>query len=80
MQGQLVAAPEPQPATITGTVTDLNGGVIPGATLTAVGAPVDGRHEVTADGLGFFSLSELPPSRSQEFILRRFTTKAKNPN
>ena len=64
MHGQLIAAPEPQPATITGTVTDVNGGVIPGATVTAVGATVDERHEVTADGSGFFSLSELPASSS----------------
>ena len=61
MHGELVVS-EPQPATITGTVTDLNGGAIPGATITAVGASVDKRHEVIADGSGVLSLSELAPS------------------
>lgn len=64
MHGQLVSAPQPQAGTITGTVMDANGGVIPGATVVAVSAPVDERHEVIADGAGFFSLSELHPSSS----------------
>jgi carboxypeptidase family protein len=70
MHGQLISAPEPQSTTITGTVTDANGGVIPGATVTAVGTLADERHEVIADGAGFFSLSGLRPSRSFRLAAR----------
>ena len=70
MHGQLISAPEPQSATITGKVTDANGGVIPGATVTAVGTLADERHEVIADGAGFFSLSGLHPSSSFRLAVR----------
>ena len=51
---QLVSAPEPQAATIVGTAFDLNGGIIPGATVVLEGAGADNRQTVVADDSGSF--------------------------
>ncbi len=56
-----VTAPAPQPAGITGTVTDGNGGVIPGAqvVLSAPGAVQP--RTVVANGTGGFKFEDLQP-------------------
>lgn len=58
---QQISAPEPQTATIIGTVIDLNGDPVPGATV-ALRAPSfpDQRH-VAANDNGFFQLDHLRP-------------------
>jgi hypothetical protein len=60
--GQEISAPTPQPAGIIGTVTDFQGGVIPGAAVVLDGpAPAD-HATVAADGNGFFTFRNLRPA------------------
>jgi hypothetical protein len=56
---QQISAPAPQPATIIGTVLDVNGGVVPGAkvVLNAVGA--DDPETVVASDNGFFQFANV---------------------
>jgi Carboxypeptidase regulatory-like domain len=62
--GQLISAPEPQAAGVTGTVTDVEGGAIPGATISVDGPSPGDHHKATADGDGYFTLIGLHPSVS----------------
>jgi hypothetical protein len=56
---QLVSAPEPQTGVIAGTVVDVDGGIIPGATVALTGpSAADSRNVVTGDN-GFFRLEDL---------------------
>ncbi|HYH85887.1 MAG TPA: carboxypeptidase-like regulatory domain-containing protein, partial [Pyrinomonadaceae bacterium] len=48
-------------ATISGTVSDQNGAVVPGATVTATLAATGAARTVVTDGEGRFRLVELPP-------------------
>jgi hypothetical protein len=57
---QLISAPLPQPGAITGTVEDLNGGIIAGATVAIEDTGPDGNHGVITDSAGFFSLPDVP--------------------
>jgi Carboxypeptidase regulatory-like domain len=58
---QQVSAPSPQPASIIGTVTDVQNDSVPGATVALTGpAPADS-HTVTADDNGFFAFRDLHP-------------------
>lgn len=58
---QHVSAPDPQPATITGTVLDVNGGVVPGATVVLNGSEPDERRSTTTGDNGFFQLVNVRP-------------------
>ena len=58
--GEEPPAPDPQPAHIAGTVTDMNGGVIPGAEVVAL-TPTQDPHSALADGSGFFQIDNLTP-------------------
>jgi len=61
---QQVSAPEPQAGIITGSVTDADGGTIPGATVVADGpAPTDHRSAVANDS-GYFVLNGIRPAVS----------------
>lgn len=61
---QQVSAPTPQPASIIGTVTDVQNDAVPGATVELTGpAPAD-NHTVTADDNGFFAFRDLRPGVS----------------
>jgi hypothetical protein len=60
--GQLISAPEPQSAIVTGTVTDADGGVIPAATVTADAPTPDARRTAVATGEGLFTLRDLHPN------------------
>lgn len=61
-RAQQVSAPEPQPATIDGTVTDADVGAVPGAIVTADG-PTPADHRITkTTGDGSFSLGGLRPA------------------
>ncbi len=54
-------APEPSTANIIGTVTDVNNGTIPGATVALVGPVPDDRHTVVANDQGYFEFHDLKP-------------------
>jgi hypothetical protein len=61
-----VAAPEPQPASMSGTVEDVNGDIIPGAIVVVDGPTRDERRTVISDdngGFAFFSLKPATPFR-----------------
>jgi len=60
---QIVSAPEPQPGSIIGTVTDLDEDAIPGATVTLSGDGSDSPSAVTNQD-GFFVLKNVRPSVS----------------
>jgi hypothetical protein len=58
---QRISAPEPQTGTIIGTVTDVNDGTVPGATVALEGPSLaDPQHVKTSDD-GFFKLDHLSP-------------------
>ena len=57
--GQQVAAPAPQPASIIGTVTDIQKDAVPGASVTLTGpAPSDAQSTISND-YGFFAFHNL---------------------
>jgi hypothetical protein len=57
--GQQVDAPEPQPGIISGTVVDVNDGIVPGATV-ALDGPIPAEHRVaTTNDNGFFELHDV---------------------
>jgi hypothetical protein len=58
---QEVTAPEPQPAIIVGTVTDVTGAVVPGATVDLIGSSSEELLVTTADGNGFFQFPAVSP-------------------
>lgn len=58
MCGQTVAASNPRPAHIEGTVTDTNGDIIPGATVT-IEAGSESPQSVMADDNGFFAIDNV---------------------
>jgi hypothetical protein len=68
LSAQTISAPSPQTGTITGTVEDLNGGLIPGATVTIEGTSPDAHHSITTNGEGVFSLSDVPSAISLKLI------------
>jgi hypothetical protein len=57
--GQQVDAPEPQKGIILGTAIDVNGGVIPGATVVLVAVATEDQRIVTANDIGFFEFTDL---------------------
>lgn len=75
--GELVEAPQPQgslqpvenvappagssPGDITGTVVDINGDLVPGASIVLQGGGTDGRRALSAGDNGFFELAGLRP-------------------
>jgi hypothetical protein len=60
--GQQVPAPQPQPASVTGTVVDVQRSVIPAAAVVLSGpAPAD-RSAIASDGSGFFVFKNLRPA------------------
>jgi hypothetical protein len=65
----MISAPSPQSGTITGTVEDLNDGLIPGATVTIQKMTPDGGRGVTADGEGSFSLSNVPSAVALHLVV-----------
>ena len=56
---QQVAAPDPQPGAIVGTVTDIRGDIVPNATVVLDGASGDHRT-LTANDNGFFLANNVP--------------------
>jgi Carboxypeptidase regulatory-like domain len=60
---QQIDAPQPEPGRISGTVTDVNGDVIPGADVTLEG-PAPEHTRVLANDNGFFVFDNLKPGAS----------------
>jgi hypothetical protein len=62
--GQQIVAPEPQPASISGTVTDIEDAAIPGATVKVDGAAPSEQRTLKTDETGSFELKDLAPAVS----------------
>jgi hypothetical protein len=62
--GQQFAAPEPQPGSINGTVTDVDDDVVPGATVVVDGPAPSDHRTIVATESGFFVLNNLHPAVS----------------
>lgn len=58
---QQVDAPAPETGSISGTVTDVNGGIVPGATIVLEGPASEDRRTISASDNGSFQLSSLKP-------------------
>jgi hypothetical protein len=56
-----ISAPEPQTGTIIGTVTDVNDGIVPGATVAVEGPSLSDPKRVETNDNGFFQLDHLDP-------------------
>ncbi len=57
----IVQANQQTMGTLSGTVKDVNGGLVQGATITAASASSQGEFTATSDVSGHFSLTSLPP-------------------
>jgi hypothetical protein len=62
--GQIPSAPQPQAASISGTVVDPDGAAIPHATVNLQGATADDKFSVTADDSGAFRIAGLKAGES----------------
>ena len=58
---QQISAPDPEAGTITGTVLDVNGDAVPGATIALEGPSVSDHPTVVANDSGYFQLKNLNP-------------------
>jgi hypothetical protein len=64
--GELIDAPLPQRASITGTVTDEQDAAIPGASVSLQGSTPAQHRVTTGDGAGAFDLIDIDPSRRRK--------------
>src|ERR1700760_2157172 len=71
--GQQVSAPEPETASVIGTVTDDADGTIPGATAVIDGPTPSDHATVTSNDNGFIVFKDLHPA-----VLYHITISAKN--
>ena len=67
---QQISAPEPQTGTIIGTVTDVNDGTVPGATVDLAGPSLADHQRVMANDSGFFKLDHLNPGISYRVTVK----------
>ena len=65
-----IAASAQVAGSISGTVRDTSGGVIPGATVTATNTALGTQVTVTTNGQGFYSLPKVPVGRYELGISR----------
>lgn len=68
--GQEVSAPAPQAATVIGTVTDINGGVVSGASITLGRSASDQTLTTISNDNGFFQFANVPPATDWQAIIR----------
>jgi len=61
LHAQQISAPEPQPGSINGTVTDTEDDAIPGAVIVITGSTPENVHTTKSNGTGFFELNNLAP-------------------
>lgn len=66
---QQISAPEAQRASISGVVTDIDGGLIPGATVVANGSLPKQHQSATADTTGAFTVTGLAPAVSYRLTI-----------
>ena len=62
--GQQIAAPDPQPGKISGTVTDVNDDIVPGANVILESSNPGDRRSVMSSGNGSFTFDDLKPGIS----------------
>jgi Carboxypeptidase regulatory-like domain len=67
--GQQIAAPEPQRASIHGTVTDVQDAAVPAATVTIDGPAPSDRRELTTNETGWFEIKDLAPAVSYKITV-----------
>lgn len=67
---QLISAPEPQTGTIIGTVTDVNNGTVPGATVVLEDTSAVQRGSVVTDTRGFFQLDHLGAGKTYHVTIK----------
>jgi hypothetical protein len=67
----LISAPEPQTGTIIGTVTDVNDGTVPGATVALEGPSLSNPQRVETNDNGFFQLDHLNPGDAVPYHRQR---------
>lgn len=63
-------APAPAPATVVGTVVDINGGVVPGATVTLSNSSPEEPLVTNSDNNGFFQFAGVPPGTDWQVAVR----------
>ena len=66
---QQVAAPAPQPATIVGTVLDINGGVVPDAKVVLEAVSADDPQSLVAGENGFFQFASVKPGMAWQMTI-----------
>src|SRR5690348_851051 len=66
---QQVSAPQPQPATIVGTVLDVNDGIVPGAKVVLRGPGPDDCRTVTAGDDAFFTFENIAPGSGYQITV-----------
>lgn len=66
---QQLSAPAPQPGTIIGTVEDVNGGVVPGATVVLRASSSDDERRVVTRNNGFFQFDDVQPARLYHVVV-----------
>ena len=60
--GQQIPAPDPQPGTMSGTVTDVNDDIVPGANVILEGSTPGDRRSIVSDDNGSFAFDGLKPA------------------
>jgi hypothetical protein len=68
--GAAISAPAPKPATMSGTVTDINGGIVPGAHLILEEAAAGEKRTATSSDNGGFSFNDLKPGVPYHVAIR----------
>ncbi|MGA7523618.1 MAG: carboxypeptidase-like regulatory domain-containing protein [Acidobacteriaceae bacterium] len=68
--GQEISALAPQPATVIGTVLDVNGGVVPGASVVLGSSNPEHHLTTTSDSNGFFQFAGVPPGSDWHVTVR----------
>ena len=66
---QQISSPDPQAGTITGTVMDVNGDAVPGATIVLEGPSVSDHPTVVANDSGYFQLKNLNPGVTYHIVV-----------
>jgi hypothetical protein len=66
---QQISSPDPQAGTITGTVMDVNGDAVPGATIALDGPSVSDHPTVVANDSGYFQLKNLNPGVTYHIVV-----------
>jgi hypothetical protein len=62
--GQQIAAPDPRPGKISGTVTDVNGDIVPGANVTIESSGQGDGRSIVSDSNGSYTFDDLKPGVS----------------